>query len=253
MLHRSLRWILLLAVGAQAGLLTAAETNAIPSRAASPYETRAEHDPNGIGKFFMGREIAQVMGHQGAGWLERTNREEEEHVQKMVDLLGLQPGENVADIGAGTGYISRLMSKKVGTNGVIYAVEIQQEMLDLLQEKAKAAGVTNIQSVLGDTKNPRLPAHTVDTMLMVDVYHEFDFPAEMMTAMVDSLKPGGRIVFVEYRAEDPDVPIKRVHKMAEAQVKKEAASFGLTWEKTLSDLPRQHMIFFRKKAAGPSK
>jgi ubiquinone/menaquinone biosynthesis C-methylase UbiE len=212
------------------------------------YETRSDHDPDGIGKFYMGREIAHVMGHQAADWLERSNREEEERVDTMVDLLQLRPGETVADIGAGTGYISRKMAKKVGDKGTVLAVEIQQEMLDILTNKAVASGILNIKPVLGSIDDSRLGVGTVDTVLMVDVYHEFDFPHEMMVSICKALKTGGRVVFVEYRGEDPKVPIKRVHKMTEAQVKKEASVHPLVWKKTISALPRQHMIIFEKVA-----
>jgi ubiquinone/menaquinone biosynthesis C-methylase UbiE len=217
-----------------------------------PYEKREVHDPNGTGTFYLGREIAQVMGHQGADWLERPEREAEENTDRMVELLALKPGEVVADIGAGTGYITRKLAKGVGTNGSVYAVEIQQEMLDILTNKLAHSGIHNVKPALGTVKDPKLPANAMDTILMVDVYHEFDHPYEMMDSMWRSLKPGGRIVFIEYRAEDPKVPIKVVHKMSVEQVRKEAEIFPLKWEKTISDLPRQHMIIFRK-AAEPKK
>lgn len=213
------------------------------------YETRKKHDPDGIGQFYMGREIAHVMGHQGADWLERPEREAEEDTEAMVNALHLKKGEVVADIGAGTGYISRKLAKRVGNNGTVLAVEIQQEMLDLLTNKAVTAGITNIKPVLGTITDPKLQPGAVDTVLMVDVYHEFDHPCEMLSAIVGALKPGGRVVFVEYRGEDPKVPIKRVHKMTEEQVKKEAAAQALVWKQTIETLPRQHIIIFEK----PSK
>ena len=214
--------------------------------AENPYETRQQHDPNGIGKFYLGREIAHVMGHQGADWLERPERAEEEKPDQMIELLGLKNGQVVADIGAGTGYISWRMAQKVRPNGKVYAVDIQQEMLDLLGTNVKKRGITNVVPVLGTETDPRLPAGTVDLVIMVDVYHEFSEPLEMMRNIVKALKQGGRVAFVEYRAEDPNVPIKAVHKMSEAQVKKEAAAAGLEWEKTFTDLPRQHVILARK-------
>ena len=210
------------------------------------YEYRKDHDRFGLGKFYMGREIAHYMSHQGAAWLERSERETEENTRLLVDLLKLKPGETVADVGAGTGYISRQLAGKVGPSGKVYAVEIQQEMLDILMAKNNEAGITNIMPILGNTSDPKLPPQSVDTILMVDVYHEFDQPFEMMRAMLRALKPGGRIVFVEYRAEDPSVPIKAVHKMAEAQVRKECAVHPLEWVETLDDLPRQHLIVFKK-------
>lgn len=232
------------------GFLLATNSFAVDraSNAVAPaYETRAEHDRDGIGKFFMGREIAHVMGHQGADWLERPEREAEENSELMVDSLKLKRGESVADIGAGTGYISRKLSKKVGTNGTVYAVEIQQEMLDILTNKAVQAGVHNIKPVLGTITDTKLPASSVDTILLVDVYHEFDHPFEMAQAMCKALKPGGRIVFVEYRGEDPAVPIKPVHKMTVAQLRKEMAVHPLKWTETLEALPRQHIVVFTKK------
>lgn len=211
------------------------------------YQFRADHDQNGIGKFYMGREIAHVMGHQGADWLERPERIEEENPDKLIDLLGLRPADVVADIGAGTGYISWRLARKI-PQGKVYAVDIQQEMLDALQEKIKGRGVTNVISVLGTITDPKLPPDSVDLVIMIDVYHEFSEPYEMMESLVRCVKPGGRVAFVEYRAEDPTVPIKRVHKMSEAQVKKEASAAGLSWLKTIEDLPRQHLILFRKPA-----
>ena len=138
------------------------------------YELRKNHDPDGIGKFYMGREIAHVMGHQGAEWLERPQREEEEQVDRMVDALNLKPGEIVADIGAGTGYVSRKMARRVGEKGSVLAVEIQQEMLNILTNKALSAGILNIKPVLGTITDPKLGSEAVDTVVMVDVYHEFD-------------------------------------------------------------------------------
>ncbi len=211
------------------------------------YELRREHDRDGIGKFYMGREIAHVMGHQAANWLERTNRNEEENTDLLVESLKFKPGENVADIGAGTGYFTRRIAKRIVPGGKVFAVEIQQEMLDLLTNKMASEGITNVVPVLGTVENPKLPAASIDTILLVDVYHEFDFPFEMVESMCRALKPGGRIVFVEYRAEDEKVPIKRVHKMSEAQVKKEMTPHPLTFAETIEVLPWQHIIIFRKR------
>ena len=215
--------------------------------ATSRYETRPLHDPNGIGKFYMGREIAHVMGHQAADWLERPEREEEEKTQLLIDALKIRPGEVVADIGAGTGYLTRRIAPKILPRGKVYAVEIQQEMLDLLTNKLAGIGITNVVPALGTIVDPKLPARSVDTIIMVDVYHEFDHPYEMTDSMCRALKPGGRIVFVEFRGEDEKVPIKRVHKMTEAQVKKEMAPHPLTWKETISVLPWQHIIVFTRR------
>lgn len=212
------------------------------------YETRTEHDKSGIGKFFMGREIAQVMGHQGADWLERPEREAEERTDLLVDILKFRSGEVVADIGCGSGFISRKIAGKIGDTGTVYGVEIQQEMLDLLMKNMKRFEITTVKPVLGAIDDPKLPAASCDTMIMVDVYHEFDFPFEMVRKMIDGLKPGGRIVFVEYRKEDPKVPIKEVHKMSEAQLKKEMTAHPqLEYSETIPTLPRQHVIIFKKK------
>lgn len=195
----------------------------------------------------MGREIAQVMGHQGAEWLEREEREKEEHPEAALTALKMRPGDVVADIGAGTGYYTRRMAKLVGDKGLVYAVDIQQEMLDLLTNKLTQAGITNVKPVLGTVQDPKLPPASIDLALMVDVYHEFDFPFEMTQALCRALKPGGRLVFVEFRAEDPKVPIKTVHKMSEAQVKKEMTAQPLTWIETIETLPWQHIIIFKRK------
>jgi len=194
----------------------------------------------------MGREIALVMGHQGADWLERTEREEEEHSTELVAQLQLRPGDVVADIGAGTGYLSRRLAKAVGPSGKVLAEDIQPEMLGLLTNKMAELHLPNVVPVLGSVTNPGLAPGSVDLAVMVDVYHEFDFPYEMMEAISRSLKPGGRVVFVEFRAEDPNVPIKPLHKMSEAQVKKEMAVMPLQWIQTIGVLPRQHIIIFRK-------
>ena len=220
---------------------------AADSPSADRYEVRREHDPNGTGTFYMGREIAQVMGHQAADWLERPEREEEERPGLVLDAIKLKPGDAAADIGAGTGYFSWRMAKSVGKQGKIYAVDIQQEMLDLLVKKMTERGVTNVIPALGTIEDARLPAKSIDLAIMVDVYHEFSNPFEMMQSICRALKSGGRVVFVEYRAEDPEVPIKRVHKMSEAQVRKEMGGMPLEWVETVKTLPRQHVIIFRRK------
>lgn len=213
------------------------------------YEVRRIHDPNGIGKFYMGREIAHVMGYQGSIWLERVEREDEEAPTKLVQALKLQPGQVVADIGAGSGVISVMMAKEVGETGKVLAVDVQQEMLDLLEKKLQQLEVTNVEGILGTDKTPRLEPESVDLAIMVDVYHEFAFPYEMLLEISKSLKVGGRVVFVEYRKEDINVPIKLVHKMTQAQVKKEAGlpEFRLKFKETIGILPRQHIIIFEKQ------
>jgi precorrin-6B methylase 2 len=211
------------------------------------YETRKEHDPDGIGKFYLGREIAQVMGHEGAGWLERPEREKEERPTVLVKALKIRPGTVVADIGAGSGYFSFRLAPLVGEKGKILAVDIQPEMLDIIRKRMKAKKVTNVEPIQGTETDPKLPEKGVDLILMVDVYHEFSHPYEMAQAMVKALKKGGRLVFVEYRLEDEDVPIKRVHKMSQKQVLREMQPFPLRHVRTLDMLPWQHIIIFEKK------
>jgi SAM-dependent methyltransferase len=230
---------LLLAMAASAPL-RAAETKAD----VAPRYEQAAPSADGIGKRYMGREIAQVMGWQGAAWLEREEREREERTDLLLAELALRPGMAVADIGAGSGYIARRMAAQVGPGGVVYAVDVQPEMIRLL--KSLAAGLAQIKPVLGAVDDVRLPAASVDLAIMVDVYHELEFPREVLGSMLRALKPGGRVVFVEYRAEDPRVPIKPVHKMTEAQVKREAGALGLVWERTAGTLPWQHVVMFRK-------
>jgi ubiquinone/menaquinone biosynthesis C-methylase UbiE len=219
-----------------------------PDKKPDLYEYRKEHDPDGIGKFYMGREIAQVMGHQAAGWLERPEREKEEAPTKLQEALKIKEGMVVADIGAGSGYHTFRMSEKVGAKGKVYAVDIQPEMLAIIKEKAKEKKVTNIELVLGTESDPKLPENSIDLILLVDVYHEFSVPYEMTKAMVKALKPGGRLVFVEFRLEDEKVPIKLVHKMTQKQVIKEMEPFPLKWTSTSDVLPWQHIITFEKKS-----
>lgn len=215
----------------------------VPSR----YKTGTPAEPGGSGKFYMGREIAFVMGHQGAGWLERPEREKQEQPKKLLDVLDLKPGLVVADIGAGSGYYSFRLSKKVGAKGKVLAVDIQKEMLDIIRRRKKKAKIDNVETVLGTETDPKLPDGGVDLILMVDVYHEFTFPYEMTQAMIKALKPGGRIVFVEFRREDEKVPILLAHKMTEKQVHAEMGLHSLKHVKTIRSLPWQHVIIFAKK------
>ncbi|MGF1583490.1 MAG: class I SAM-dependent methyltransferase [Gemmataceae bacterium] len=212
------------------------------------YSFQEDHDPYGTGKFYMDREIARVMGHQGWRWLERKSREEEEEPSKLLKALKIEPGMAIADIGAGSGYFAFRMSEMVGKKGKVYAVDIQKEMLALIRAKMKARQVNNIVTVQGKIDDPKLPAKAIDLILMVDVYHEFSHPFEMTRKMLKSLKKGGRLVFVEYRKEDPKVPILLVHKMFRKQVIKEMAIHPeAKYVKTIGILPRQHIIIFEKK------
>ena len=201
---------------------------------------------DGIGKQYLGREIAAVMGWQGADWLERPERAQEEGSEILLQRLQLKRGLRVADVGAGTGYYARRIARAVAP-GSVYAVDVQPQMIALLTERAKAAGITNLLPVLASVKSTRLAPETIDLALMVDVYHELEFPFEVLASIVKALKPGGRVVFVEYRAEDAAVPIKPLHKMTEAQVRKEAEVHALRFVKTDASLPWQHLIFFEKR------
>ncbi|MBC6990472.1 class I SAM-dependent methyltransferase [Hymenobacter sp. BT491] len=207
------------------------------------YHTAA--DPNGIGKYYYGRQIAHVMGHEGADWLERADRQQEEGTDLLLHELHLKPTDVVADIGAGTGYFSFRISQLV-PQGKVLAVDIQPEMITALQQTAARTKVSNVQPVLSTVQNPNLPDNGVDLVLIVDAYHEFDHPREMMQAIRKSLTPTGRVALVEYRAEDSEVPIKRVHKMSVAQARKELEAVGLKFEQSVETLPQQHLMFFGK-------
>jgi protein-L-isoaspartate O-methyltransferase len=211
------------------------------------YEIRKEHDPDGIGKFYLGREIAQVMSHLGAGWLERPEREKEEHTSKLLPPLKIKAGDHVLDLGAGSGYYTMKLAEIVGDKGKVYAVDIQQEMLDIIRKRAKKANFTQIELIKNTERELKMAPESVDLILMVDVYHELSYPYEMTVDMVKALKPGGRMVFVEFRLEDDNVPIKLVHKMSEKQVLKEMAGHPLRHVETQRHLPWQHVIIFEKK------
>lgn len=200
---------------------------------------------DGIGKSYMGREISFVMGHLGAGWLERDTRVAEERTDLLLDSLPLEQDDVVADIGAGTGYFSLPIAARV-PDGRVLAVDIQQEMLDVIASRVAAAGITNVTPVLATEQDPRLPAGAVDLVLFVDAYHEFSHPREVMEAVVRALKPGGRVVLVEYRGEDPTVPILELHKMTQRQARAEMAAVGLEWVETRDILPQQHFMVFRR-------
>ena len=198
----------------------------------------------------MGREISQVMGYQGAPWLERPERIEEERPEQVLANLELDPGDVVADIGAGSGYYTFRLARLV-PQGKVLAVDIQPEMLSMLREKREALGLGHVDVIQGAEQSPNLPAGSVDLAMMVDVYHELAYPREMMRALVAALRPGGRVVLLEFRAEDPDVPIKPRHKMSEAQARKEMEAVGLTFVENRDFLPWQHFLVFRKTATAP--
>jgi ubiquinone/menaquinone biosynthesis C-methylase UbiE len=193
-----------------------------------------------------GRKIAGVCGIGGASWLERPEREEEENPTLAIESLGLKPGMNVADVGAGTGYMSIRMARKVAPSGKVYANDLQPEMLDRLKKNAAAAKVTNVEPVLGTVEGTNLPKGAMDLVLLVDVYHEFSEPQKMLRDLRAALKPEGRLVLVEYRGEDPAVPIRPEHKMTVAQVKSELEPEGFVLSKVIETLPRQHILILNK-------
>ena len=194
-----------------------------------------------------GRVIAPVMSAAGADWLERGERESEESPTKAVALLGLMPGMTVCDLGAGTGYYAVRMARLVGDQGKVYAVDIQPRMLELLGKRLASAGIKNIQPLLGGETETNLPADSQDLIILVDVYHEFSKPQEMLRSIRKALKDSGRLVLLEFRKEDPNVPIRLEHKMSLAEVKAELEPEGFRIDKVLDTLPWQHMIFLRKK------
>ena len=224
-------------VRADADLENSHYTTGLPSR-------------DGIGKFYMGREISHVMGHLGAGWLERPERERQERTDLLIAGLSLSDDFVVADIGAGTGYFTFPVAQRV-PRGKVFSVDIQPEMLARVERRKALENVANVETVLGEEDDPKLPAKEIDLAFIVDAYHEFSFPREMGERLKESLKPGGRLVLVEYRAEDRRVPIKRLHKMSELQVKQEMAAIGLDWIRTESYLPQQHVLIFQKPTAQP--
>lgn len=220
---------------------------AVAGFAGAPADRYTQGPPSadGIGKRYQGREIAHVMGWQAAPWLEREEREAEERTSLLIEELNLKPGMMVADVGAGSGYLSRRMAPLVRPGRVI-ATDIQPEMLALLNKLAEDPRYANIEPLLGTAADTRLAPASIDLAIMVDVYHELEFPHEVLESIVRALKPGGRVAFVEYRGEDPAVPIKALHKMTEKQVRLEAGQHALIWERTSARLPWQHLIVFRK-------
>jgi ubiquinone/menaquinone biosynthesis C-methylase UbiE len=212
------------------------------------YEFRSVHDPYGIGKFYLGREIARVMSYRGASWLERPERVKEEEPEKLLAALELRDGMVVADVGAGSGYHTVRIAPRVAPRGKVLACDIQKEMLDMIGARAAKLKLQNVELIRSTPTDPRLPSATVDLILLVDVYHEFEFPYEMTEKLVAALKPNGRMVFVEFRLEDDRVPILRVHKMSERQLLREMSLFPqLRYERTIGTLPWQHIVIFRKQ------
>jgi SAM-dependent methyltransferase len=203
-------------------------------------------DYNGIGKWYMDREIAYVMGYEGIGWLERSEREKEENVSKLIQNMGIKTNDTIADIGAGSGYhVFRIAP--IANKGMVYAVDIQTEMLMAIENIKETSKIKNIKTILGSEESVYLPENSVDKILMVDVYHEFSFPIEMITSIKSALKPEGELFLIEYRAEDPNVPIKKIHKMSEKQAVKEMNAAGFKLKRNINNLPWQHCMIFVKK------
>ena len=196
-----------------------------------------------------GRHIANVMGFRGADWLERPERESEENVEGALDAIGLKPGMTVAEVGAGTGYVALRMAKRVGPSGKVYANDLQPEMLGLLRNNAAKGGITNVETVLGSETDPKLPPGQIDLIILVDVYHEFSEPQKMLQGIRRALKPDGRLVQLEYRKEDPNVPIQPDHKMSVAEAKTEVEAEGFKLEPVIETLPRQHILIYTKATA----
>lgn len=194
-----------------------------------------------------GRQIAGVMGMNGADWLVRPEREAEEHPEQALDAMNIRPGMKIGDLGAGVGYMSLRMAKRVGPTGRIYAVDLQPGMLDLLRQRAAAEKITNVEPILGEVADPKLPAGQMDIVLMVDVYHELSQPQVMARKIRDALKPDGRLILLEYRAEDPAVPIIAEHKMTVEQVKRELEAEGFVMQPPIETLPIQHLLILTKK------
>jgi len=238
-----------LCVGFGAFAATLAPAHA-ESSVATPLYREGRGSPDGIGKFYQGREIAAVMGFEGATWLERPSRESEERPDLLVEELHLQPGMTVADIGAGSGYLSRRMAPLVQP-GRVFAVDVQPQMVALLTELSQRPEFKNITPIQGGADDVHLPPASVDLAVFVDVYHELAYPYEVMRSLTQALKPGGRVVLVEYRGEDPGVPIKALHKMSVAQIRREMSMLPLVWERTSERLPMQHIVVFRKSATAP--
>lgn len=201
---------------------------------------------NGTGKWYMGREIAHVMGFQGMEWLERPEREEEENTSKLLRNMEIATGDAIADIGAGSGYHVFKMAL-IAKEGNIYAVDIQDEMLEAIRRKKENSANRNITTIMGTTESVNLPENSVDKVLMVDVYHEFDHPIEMIASVKKALRPDGKLFLIEYRGEDDSVPIKKLHKMTEEQAVKEMKAAGMKLDRNISNLPWQHCMVFVKE------
>ncbi len=202
-------------------------------------------DPNGIGKWYMGREISHVMGYQGIDWLERPEREKEENTVKLLMDMQILPGDTIADIGSGSGYYAFKIAP-MAKEGLVYAVDIQDEMLEALRARKKASNSKNIAIIKGSIKSVNLPSNSVDKVLLVDVYHEFSYPVEMIASIKNAMRHDAKLYLIEYRGEDDQIPIKKLHKMTEKQAVKELKAAGFKMERNIKNLPWQHCMVFIK-------
>ena len=234
-------------LGLHPGLWAQAEESK-PATATAETPSHYSHKPpsrDGTGKVYMGRELAQIVGHAAVSWLERSEREREEAPATVIRNMDLKPDDVVADIGAGSGYFTFRIAPAV-PGGKVLAVDVQQPMLDFIEKRKLETGIPNVETILGRPDDARLPAGAVDAVLMVDSYHEFSHPREMMLSIVAALKPGGRVILLEYRGEDPTVAIKPLHKMTQRQAIREMRAVGLEHVETRGFLPSQHFMIFRK-------
>ena len=243
----SLSWWSVMAFVAAAGACSADQDTR--ADASAPVYTFGTPSRDGIGKFYMGREIAHVMGHLGATWLERKSRVPEERTDLLLEQLPLTPTSVVVDLGAGTGYFALPIAQRAG-DGRVLAVDLQPEMLAIIRQRSKFSGIDNVEPILATEQDPNLPEGDVDLVLIVDAYHEFSYPREVMQGVAASLKPDGRVYLIEYRGEDLELPIKPLHKMTEEQAKRELQAAGLEWVETLDFLPRQHVLVFKPAGRG---
>jgi FkbM family methyltransferase len=241
MIFRLLPFLLYLAIFTSC----TAQQGKSPKGESSPYTLKTP-SPNGTGKYYMGREISYVMGHLAADWLERPEREQEENVSQAIENMGIQSNERIADIGAGSGYYTFRMARKV-PQGKVFAVDLQLEMLDIMNQRIEREDIENVELIRGSETSPKLEVNSVDLVTMVDVYHELSHPRETMQNIVSALRPGGRFVLLEYRMEDSTVPIKRLHKMSEEQAVREMESVGLRLRENMGNLPWQHFMVFVKE------
>ncbi len=221
-------------------------SNCNSQKSAEDHYTYKPGDWNGIGKWYMGREIARVMGYQGMSWLERPEREQEERTSLLIENMDIQAGDAIADIGAGSGYHVFKMAK-IAQDGVVYAVDLQEEMLAEIGRKIEEGGIDNVKPVKGSEESVNLPENSVDKVLIVDVYHEVSFPKELMASLYTAMRKDAKLYLIEYRAEDATVPIKEIHKMSEKQAVLEMKAAGFRLEENIGNLPWQHCMVFVKE------